>query len=132
MLTEILLVDLVEGPEVAGVIEPHATAHHMLQPVAGLVQNGDDIGDGLVRLLDNAARNDLPVFHRHLAGDIEPAIGLDSAGKRQPLATGPRLLGPVTLDRHGHLSCKLFSSIVDKRPQKTDFDQTKSTFMKRI
>ncbi|MNL66648.1 hypothetical protein D3C87_1911470 [compost metagenome] len=72
----------------------------MLDAVAGLVQDGDHVGDGLVGLLDDAAGNDLAVFHGHLAGNIEPAIGFNGAGKGQSLAAGACLFGSITFDRH--------------------------------
>jgi hypothetical protein len=85
-----------------------------------------------VGLFDDPARNDLTIFHGDLTGHMQPAIGLDRPRKWQPLATRTRLFRTVPLDGHQALLCKLFSSIVDKSPQKTHFDQTKTAIMKTI
>src|SRR5690606_11999738 len=88
MRAEIAFVDAVEGPEIARIVEPDADAHHVFEPVAGLVENGQHVLHGLVGFLDNGAAHDLAVLHGHLPRDIEPATGLDGAGERQALAAG--------------------------------------------
>src|SRR5690606_29382614 len=49
VLAEIALVDAIKAPEVARIIEPHAHSHHMLEPVIGLLQYGEQVLDGEVR-----------------------------------------------------------------------------------
>ncbi len=73
----------------------------MLEAVAGLLENGDQVLDGQVGLIDNAAIDDLAILHRHLAGDEEEATGFDGAGEGQVLAAGARLFGTIAFDRHG-------------------------------
>ena len=65
-----------------------------------LMQNGDEIGDRLVRLGDNVAVDDLAIFHGDLPGDMQPTVGLDGASKRQRLAACSGLASPITLDGH--------------------------------
>src|SRR5690554_1701645 len=100
VLAEIALVDSVEAPEVARIIQPDPAAHHILQPIARFFQNRDDVLDREVGLLDDASPLDFAVFHGHLAGNEQEAAGLDGTGKGQVLATGPGLFGTIAFDRH--------------------------------
>ncbi|MCY1551822.1 hypothetical protein D9M68_881800 [compost metagenome] len=110
---EIALVDAVEAPEITRIIQPDAAAHHMLEPVAGLFEDGDDVLDGEVGLLDNPAIDDLAILHGHLARHIEPATGFYCAGEGQVLSTCTGLVGTVAFDRHcSHSSGFLKASFV--------------------
>src|SRR5215217_2094081 len=100
VFAEITLVDGVEAPEIARVVEPDAAAHDMFEAVAGLFENGDEVLDGQMRLIDNAAIDDFAILHGHLAGDEEETTGFHGAGKGEILAAGTRLFGAITLDRH--------------------------------
>src|SRR6478736_5630433 len=66
MGAEVVLVDLVETPEIPGVVEPDADANHMLQAVSSFLENGDEIADRLVRLGDDAAVDDFTILHGDL------------------------------------------------------------------
>src|SRR5690606_12420 len=91
MFAEIAFIDRVEAPEVARVVEPDPAAHHMFQPVASLLKDGDDILYGQMRLFDNTGADDFAILHGHLARYIKPAAGFHRTSKGQILATGPRL-----------------------------------------
>src|SRR4051812_31813219 len=43
MLAEIAFVHGIERPEIARIVEPNAAPHHVLEPIAGLFENGDDV-----------------------------------------------------------------------------------------
>src|SRR5690606_47597 len=95
VFAEIAFVDGVEAPEISRVIEPDAAADDVFETVAGLFEDGDDVLDGEVGLLDNAAMDDLAVLHGDLAGDIEKATGFHGTGEGQVLAPSARLFGTI-------------------------------------
>src|SRR5690606_20328108 len=103
MLTKIAFIDAVKAPEITRIIEPDTAAHHMLEPVAGLGENGDDVLDGEVGFLDNAATHDLAILHRHLAGHMEPAAGFHRPREGQVLTARAGFFGTITLDRHSDI-----------------------------
>lgn len=55
MSSEIILIDPVEAPEIARIVQPDANSHHVLDTVAGLFQDGQKIADRLVRLGNDVA-----------------------------------------------------------------------------
>src|SRR5438105_12008221 len=108
---EIFLEYLVEGLEVARIVEPDTAAHHMLGGVPGFLQNGQHVLDGPVRLCDDAIADDLSVYHRHLAGHVKPAIGCYGLRKRQVLPAGAGAAGrAVSLNAHACSSCSVYGS----------------------
>ena len=80
---------LVERLEIACVIKPHAATHYVLRRVARFCQDGQKIPDSLMGLGNDVARDHFTFDHWHLAGDIQPAVGLYCASKWQLLASGP-------------------------------------------
>ncbi len=100
MFAEIALVDAIERPEVTRIVQPHTATHDMLDAVACFVQNSDHVLDGLVSLFDDAAGNDFTIFHGHLTGNVQPAIGLDRACKRKCLSTCAGFFSAISFDAH--------------------------------
>lgn len=91
----------VEGLEVARIIEPNTAAHYVLGSVACFVQNGNQILYCLVRLSGYVARDDFPVHHGHLSGNVEPSIGLHSASEWEMLTSGtPTAFSAVAFYTH--------------------------------
>ncbi len=78
---EVLTEHLVETPEVPRVFQPHADPDHILERITGFLKNCDQVAHGLVRLLDDAADDNLAILRRHLAGNVQPAVSLDCAGE---------------------------------------------------
>src|SRR5690606_37092220 len=95
VFAEIALVDGVEAPEVARIIEPDAAAHHVLEAVARFLKDGDEVLDGEMSLLDDAVADDLAILHCHLARNKEPAAGFNGAGEGKVLAPGTGLFGTI-------------------------------------
>src|SRR5690606_30485302 len=81
VIAKIAFVDGVEAPEVAGIIEPDTAADDMFEAVAGFFENGDEVLDREVGLLDDANPLDFSILHRDLARDEEEATRFHGAGK---------------------------------------------------
>ena len=88
-VSEVFLEYAVERRKIAGIIEPDAAAHHVFRVVAGLVQNRQQILNGLMTLRGDVAFDDGAVHHRDLAGNIEPAVRFDGPCKGQMLTADP-------------------------------------------
>ena len=52
MSAEIVLVDLIEAPEIPGIVEPGTHADNMLRAAIRFLENGQEIADRLVGLRD--------------------------------------------------------------------------------
>ena len=72
------------------------------------MQDGDQVLDRLAGFGNDAATDDLAVFHRNLAGNMEPAIGFHRTGEGQGLSTGTGFAGAITLDGHRIFSLFVF------------------------
>lgn len=86
VLSKILAKHLVEGREVASVFQPDSAAHYVLDAVSSLMEDCDQIFDGLIALDKNVAGDKFAMQHGHLTGNIEPAIGLDCAREWEVLS----------------------------------------------
>ena len=97
---EVLGEDLVETGEIPRILQPHPGTHHIFQAITSLFENCDQVLHGLVGLLDNAAHNDLAIHRRHLAGNMQPAIGFNGASEWTRLAASGGAAGAVTSNAH--------------------------------
>src|SRR6218665_2908680 len=80
---------LVEAGKIPGVFQPDRALDHMFQPRTRVAQGGDDVLDGLLGLLDNAALHHLGIgADRDLARDEDIVTGLDGAGEWHAAITG--------------------------------------------
>src|SRR5690606_41819945 len=110
---EIFGIDAGEAREITRIVEPDADAHDILEAVAGFIEDGGHVVDRLAAFGDDAAGDDLTLFHRYLAGDIEPSGSFGGAGKGQRLTAGAGLAGAVAFDCHGvSLSCLILAYLI--------------------
>src|SRR5688500_7816126 len=91
-------IDLVEGPEVPGIVQPDSTAHYVLGTVTSLGKNGEKVLNGLVAFGGQTARDDLPLLHGDLPRNVKPSVRLHGARERQRLAAGAGGARPVPGD----------------------------------
>src|SRR5579864_4768235 len=91
----------VEGLEIARIVEPHSAPHHVLRAIPGFLENGEQVSDRLRGLGLNVACVNFAISHRNLAGNVEPAIGLDRAREWQMLPAHVfDAFNSVALDTH--------------------------------
>src|SRR5450830_21216 len=98
---EVFLEDLVEGLEIAGIVQPDAATHDMLRTVAGFLEDCQDVLNSLMRLRDDTAINHFSVDHGYLAGDVQPAVRFHCTCKRQMLtASTGAAVDAISFDAH--------------------------------
>ena len=79
--------DRVERGEITRIMQPNATADHVFRAISCLIEDGDQILNGLARLDGNAARDQFPIDHGHLAGDVQPTIRFHRPRERKMLTS---------------------------------------------